>query len=180
MFKKLFIISALFSSFISVRNGYAQQKPKEYFWASAGIGTGTLGNLTLALGYEFKNKPTLLTARYAYNLEIYTNENVRPLHKVNDLGLLYGYKVGKFRFSTGLSGVWGVTRGKYLFEDTDPLIYGNQVYESVPYTTIGIPAEVRFIWSTRDLGIGLTAYGNLNAKRPYAGLNLSFYFGEMK
>ncbi|MDR6197713.1 hypothetical protein [Siphonobacter sp. SORGH_AS_0500] len=156
------------------------KKPKEYFWGSAGIGTGTLGNLSLALAYEFKNKPALITTRYAYNLEIYNDESVTPLQNVNDLGVLYGYKVGKFRFSTGLSRVWGVKRGKFLREDSEPFLYGKDSYESLGYATIGIPAEVPFILSNRDLGIGLTAYGNLNTKRPYGGLNLSFYLGEMK
>ncbi len=158
----------------------AQGKTPEKYWLSVGAGSGKLANLTVALAYELRNKPTLLTARYAYNMEIFTDQDVSPLNTVNDAGLLYGYKAGKFRFSAGLSYVFGTSRGKFLQQVEDPLMYGEFKHERRLYKTVGIPAEIRFLTSTRDLGIGVTAYGNLNRERSHVGLNLSFYLGNFR
>ncbi|MBD2751296.1 hypothetical protein [Spirosoma validum] len=97
-----------------------------------------------------------------------------------EFALMYGIKTGKFRLSTGVSNVWGRKRGKYLSAIGAPLFSAEHLYESVRYSTVGLPAEIRFITSTKDVGIGLTAFGNLNAKRSFVGLNLSLYVGKMK
>ncbi|MFD2572100.1 hypothetical protein ACFSUS_15755 [Spirosoma soli] len=157
---------------------YSQKFYQNNYWLGVGLGKSQFPSGMMALGYEFTNKPTLLVARYVANGQVFSD--IRPGISVNELGLLYGVKAGKFRFSTGLSGVWGVNRGKYLYSDPDPLIYGTTVYESIKYTTVGVPAEIRFITSTKDVGIGLTGFGNLNARRSFVGLNLSLYVGQMK
>ncbi|RYE19821.1 MAG: hypothetical protein EOP45_12025 [Sphingobacteriaceae bacterium] len=158
--------------------GYSQKADRNNYWFGVGLGKSQFPSGMIALGYEFVNKPTLVTARYTFNGQILSN-NV-PGIMVSEFGLLYGLKSGKFRFSTGLSGVWGINRGKYLSSDPDPLINGTQIYEKIKYTTIGLPAEIRFITSTKDVGIGVTGFGNLNGKRSFVGLNLSFYIGQMK
>lgn len=157
---------------------YSQNLPQiKHWWFSAGVGKSQFPSGMVALGYEFNNTPTQLIARYLANQQIFSD--IRPGIKVNELALLYGLSVGKFRFSTGLSTVWGVNRGKFWYSDPDPLIYGSTVYETIKYRTIGIPAEIRFITTNKakDLGIGLTGFGNWNAKRSFAGLNLSIYIG---
>jgi hypothetical protein len=157
---------------------YCQNIFDHKYWLGLGIGKSQFPSGMMALGYEFINKPTLVTARYTFNGEIFS-DNV-PGIMVSEFGLLYGLKSGKFRFSTGLSGVWGINRGKYFGSYPDPLIYGTQIYEKIRYATIGLPAEIRFITSTNDVGIGVTGFGNLNAKRSFVGLNLSVYIGKMK
>lgn len=147
------------------------------YWVSAGLGAAPMPSGMLALGYEFVNRPTLAILRYTDSRQLLSND--LPGVKVKEIGLLYGIKTGKFRFSTGLSGVWGINRGKYLSSDPDPLTYGSNYYEPVRYVTVGVPGEIRFITSTEDIGIGLTAFGNLNAERSFAGLNISLYIGRM-
>ncbi|OZI06867.1 hypothetical protein BWI93_17895 [Siphonobacter sp. BAB-5385] len=189
MIKFTFYVLLLF--FVTAFSGktYAQdpsrvRPSRDGFWLSlaggGAVGQTKLANLTGAVAYEFKNKPTLLTLRCSYNLGIFEKESVTPLIDVADVGLLYGYKVGKFRFSAGVGAVWGTDRGAYKYYLSDPLTYGNNVYESLDYTTIGLPTEIRFITGGKDLGIGLTAFGNVNAKRSFFGLNLAFYLGELK
>jgi len=132
----------------------------------------------LAAGYEPGGKLAVLTARYTVNGEIF--EPAQPGLKVSEIGLLYGIRAGSFRFSTGLSRIWGNNRGQYLFTDPDPLWGSGKNYEFVKYSTLGIPAEIRFITSLKYVGIGITGFGNLNAKRSFAGLNLSVYLGRLK
>jgi hypothetical protein len=157
---------------------HAQKFYKNNYWLGVGLGKSQFPSGMMALGYEFTNRPTQLIARYVANGEIFSDH--QPGVNVSELGLLYGLRVNKFRFSAGLSGVWGTNRGNFLYADSDPLLYGSQVYERIRYKTIGVPAEIRFITSTKDFGIGVTGFGNLNGERSFVGLNLSVYVGQMK
>ncbi|GAB3501729.1 hypothetical protein GCM10027341_28880 [Spirosoma knui] len=164
--------------FLSTHVAYSQKFYQNNYWLGLGLGKSQFPSGMIALGYEFTNKPTLLVTRYTFNGEVFPD--YRPAIAIHEMAVLYGLRAGKFRFSTGLSGVWGTNRGKFLSFDADPLIYGSYVHEPVKYATIGVPAEIRFITSTKDVGIGVTGFGNLNAKRSFVGLNVSVYIGQMK
>lgn len=164
--------------YLTTTSGYSQKSNLDNYWLGVGLGKSQFPSGMIALGYEFTNKPTLLIARYTDNRELFSNN--APSIMAQEMALLYGIKTGKFRFSTGISNVWGRNRGKYLSVIGDPLLYGEHLYESVRYSTVGLPAEIRFITSTDDVGIGLTAFGNLNTKQSFVGLNLSLYVGKMK
>lgn len=157
---------------------HAQKTHQNNYWLGVGLGKSQFPSGMVALGYEFTNKPTILIARYTDNRELFSDNRPGILGK--EIAILYGLKAGKFRLSTGISSVWGTNRGKYLSTIGDPLLYGSHYYESVRYSTVGLPAEIRFITSTDDVGIGITGFGNLNGKRSFAGLNISFYVGQMK
>ncbi|MCY7352721.1 MAG: hypothetical protein LH606_19025 [Cytophagaceae bacterium] len=174
MFKYLVFCCTWMIVLLIANSAYSQNQ----YWLSGGLGKSQFPSGMVALGYEFSNRPTLLIARYSANGQVFSAD--QPGIKVNELGLLYGLKVGNFRFSTGLSGVWGTNRGKYLYSDPDPLMYGSTYYEPIKYATVGVPAEIRFISSRRRIGLGVTGFGNWNAKRSFAGLNLSLYVGQMK
>ncbi|MBC3794661.1 hypothetical protein [Spirosoma utsteinense] len=178
MTKSFAFFWALALLFLTTTVSYAQKADQHKYWLGVGLGKSQYHSGMLALGYEFVNKPTLLIARYTDNREL--NSKNAPSIIAQEFALLYGIKTGKFRFSTGVSNVWGRNRGKYLSVIGEPFLYGEHWYESVRYSTVGLPAEVRFITSTKDVGIGLTAFGNLNAKRSFVGLNLSLYYGKMK
>lgn len=178
MFRNLTFVYALAFVFIITNRAYSQNTSENRYWLGIGLGKSQFPSGMVAFGYDFNNKPTLITARYTFNGEI-LSDNL-PGIKVSEFGMLYGLRTGKFSFSTGLSGVWGTNRGKYISSDPDPLISGSNIYESVKYTTIGVPAEIRFITSTNDVGIGVTGFGNINAKRSFFGINVSVYIGKMK
>ena len=158
--------------------GYSQKASLGNYWLGVGLGKSQLPSGMIALGYEFSTKPTVLTARYTDNRELFPDYTPTIINQ--EIALLYGIKTGKFRFSTGISNVWGRNRGKYLFTDPKPFISGPDVHESIRYSTVGLPAEIRFITSLKSVGIGVTAFGNLNSKRSFVGLNLSLYVGKMK
>lgn len=169
-----FFLLLLFGSHVAHTQGVHSDK----FWLSGGVGRTQFPSAMIAAGYEPTNRQTALIARFSVNGELLPN--VGPGIKVSEIGLLYGIKVRSFRFSTGLSNVWGNNRGKYLYTDPDPLLGSGRYYEFLKYSTIGIPAEVRFITSLKHVGIGITGFGNLNSKNSFAGLNLSLYVGRMK
>ena len=96
------------------------------------------------------------------------------------MGLLYGVHVGSFILAAGVASVWGRQRGNYLYTETDPLWGTGRVYEEVKYRTIGFPAEIRYAFRGKYAGIGLTAFGNYNAKSSFIGGGLSAYLGRLK
>ncbi len=177
--KKLFFLGwAIIFIGLASTIGYAQQSEQQKYWLSIGLGKTQFPSGMIAVGYEFANKPTVLTARYTDNRELFPDYSPSIMNQ--EVALLYGLKAGKFRFSTGISNVWGHNRGQYLFTDPKPFLNAAEVHESIRYSTVGLPAEIRFISSLKSVGIGLTAFGNLNAKRSFVGLNLSLYVGKMK
>lgn len=179
MFRNFAFCWVLALIFLTTTTAHSQTLSQGNYWFSGGIGKSQFPSGMIALGYEFKDKPTLLLARYSLNTEIFSAN--QPDIRVSELGVLYGLNVGKFRFSSGLSGVWGTNRGKYLYTDPDPLIYGSTYHEPIKYTTVGIPAEIRFITSLKHVvGFGVTGFGNWNAKRSFVGLNLSLYVGKLR
>ncbi|KAB7732427.1 hypothetical protein F5984_00230 [Rudanella paleaurantiibacter] len=156
----------------------AQQTIPTRFWVSPGLGKATYASGMLAVGFEPQNSQSALVGRYVVDAEFIPA--VEPGIKTQELGLLYGRRVRKFLFAAGLSYIKGNFRGQYLYTDPDPLMGTGRVHEYVGYKTIGIPAEIRYMASLKQIGIGLTAFGNLNDKRSFGGLNLSLYFGKMK
>ncbi|GAB3749094.1 hypothetical protein [Spirosoma pomorum] len=173
-----FFVALLIAS-LSNNPGQAQQiREKSTYWLSGGLGKTQFLSGMIAAGYEPANNRSILIGRYSVNAEFM--QAVEPGIKVNELGLLYGVRTGNFRFAAGLSSIWGNNRGQHLYTDPDPLWGSGKYYEFISYKTTGVPAEIRFITSLKHVGIGVTAFGNLNSKRSFAGLNLSLYVGKMK
>ena len=156
----------------------AQSVDQSKFWLSGGLGKARFISGMIAAGYGPRNRNSIIISRYTVDAELIPALN--PGLKTSELGLLYGLKSGKFSFSAGLSTVWGRFRGNYLYTDPDPLMGSGEYYEVRNYRTIGVPAEIRYITSLKYLNIGVTAFGNLNDKNSFAGLNISFYGGRMK
>lgn len=149
-----------------------------HYWLGLGLGKTKFPSGMVSLGYEPAHKNTLVAARYTLSAEIL--QPIEPGIRVNELGLLYGVKLGKFRLSTGISRVWGNNRGAYLSTDLDPLFGTGHRYAFLGYSTIGIPGEIRFLTSDKHVGFGITAYGNYNQKQSFAGLNVVMYLGKIK
>ena len=156
----------------------AQSVDQSKFWVSGGLGKSQFIHGMVAAGYELKNGRSILVSRYSVTGELISF--VEPGLKTSEFGFLYGAKRGKLRLAAGLSTIWGRFRGNYLFTHPTPLFGSGREYELIKYKTVGIPAEIRFITSTKHVGIGVTAFGNLNDKNSFAGLNISLYAGRMK
>ncbi len=148
------------------------------FWLSAGLGKSKFVHGMIAAGYQPKNNNPIIISRYSVTGEVVSY--VEPGLKTSEFGLLYGLRKGKFSLAAGLSTIWGRFRGEYLRTAPTPLFGSGREYELIKYNTIGIPAELRYITSTRHAGIGITAFGNLNNKNSFAGLNVSVYVGRLK
>ena len=99
--------------------------------------------------------------------------------KESELGILYGYKIGDFRFSAGLARVWVRYRGSYLYTDPYPLFGTGRYYTTVYYSRVGIPLEVRYLVFLKYFGVGLTGFANYCGGRSFVGLNAFFYLGYM-
>lgn len=158
--------------------GKGQSADDSEFWLSVGLGKSRFIHGMVAAGYEPKNKSSIIISRYSVTGELISF--AQPALKTSEFGLLYGLKKGNFSLASGLSAVWGRFRGKYMYTEPTPLMGSGYHYETINYTTVGIPVEIRYITSTKHAGIGITAFGNLNNKNSFAGLNISIYVGRLK
>ncbi|GAB3269793.1 hypothetical protein GCM10027347_40040 [Larkinella harenae] len=170
-------LGLLLSPFITSK-GLAQQTDNAAYWISPGLGWASFPSGMIALGYEPASNNKVIISRFSVSGEMM--QNVEPGIKVKELGLLYGVKAGHFRFAAGLSAVWGNNRGQYISTDPDPLIGTGRRYDYLGYTTVGLPGEIRYLTALKNVGVGITAFGNLNTKRSIAGLNVSFYVGKLR
>lgn len=175
---RTYLFFTLFMLLGALSVSQAQGTNQSKFWLSGGLGKSQFIHGMIAAGYEPRNRNSILISRYSVTGELISY--VDPGLKTSELGLLYGLKSGKFTFSAGLSTIWGRFRGKYLRTSPTPLFGTGQEYEAINYMTVGIPSEIRYLTSTKHVGIGITAFGNLNDKNSFAGLNVSFYAGRMK
>ncbi|SFF31252.1 hypothetical protein [Spirosoma endophyticum] len=58
--------------YLTTTPGYAQQTRPGNYWLGVGLGKSQFPSGMIALGYEFANKPSLLTARYTDNRELFS------------------------------------------------------------------------------------------------------------
>lgn len=131
----------------------------------------------LATGFEPKNSKAVFIGRYSLMGEL--SPPAEPGIKESELGVLYGYKIGEFRFSAGLSRVWGRYRGSYLYTDPDPLFGSGRYYTPINYSRIGVPLEIRYLVSLKYFGVGVTGFANYCGNRSFVGINASLYLGYM-
>lgn len=144
------------------------------YWLDAGIGVGSPG-LAGGVSASYLWGHTLYTVRYVYDHEIALFFTPTPLESAWDVGFLYGMAARNQMFyssaSVGIGVTGGVRRGSYIsFLD----------YESDAYTTIGIPLQGElFLTPVSFVGIGVTAFGNLNPVRSFGGVLVCLRVGKL-
>lgn len=147
------------------------------FWLTSGLGKTRFLSLNNGVSFQPRDKNFVLTGRYTVSGEFLSQTT--PGLKISDAGLLYGLRVSNFIFSAGLSKVWGVDRGQYLGPAEPGALLKGDRYEKIQYSAIGIPLEARFLIPFKWMGIGITAYGNLNNGHSFGGVALSMYAGKL-
>lgn len=147
------------------------------FWLTSGLGKTRFLSLNNGFSFQPRNRNFVLTGRYTVSGEFLSQTT--PGLKISDAGLLYGLRVSNFIFSAGLSNVWGVDRGQYLGPAEPGALLKGDRYEKIHYSTIGIPVEARFMIPFKWVGLGITAYGNLNDGHSFGGLALCVYAGKL-
>ncbi|MBW4889797.1 hypothetical protein KXQ82_08720 [Mucilaginibacter sp. HMF5004] len=179
-FKLPAIICALLLTCICVKTRAQAQSDdttQRSYWASVGYGAGTFAeNQTeFTVATELKNNWVLagnvqaeLDARKSY-----VQMHVAEVSTYNLLaGKLHHLKTSFFTTSVGL-GV--VHRNSFDTNGTQ----GVQLNET-DENTIGVPITVQgFILPLKWLGLGLSAYVNLNTVQTIAGINFSIAIGKM-
>ena len=122
------------------------------WWLNAGVGAGAGGGAWGAT-LSCQAGPHLVSARGVHTA---------LFDDLWDVGLLYGRGVRGARSSASLSaGVALVGGGSGAF------------YLGPRFRTVGLPLEAQWYWTPfthSEVGLGLTAFGNLNAERSFGGL----------
>ena len=165
------------SDSISVKD--STEEPS-YSWINLGVGTSLDYPVAFNIGLNYQLKKYMVTARFLITDEL-DLQHQSSSEFVWDAGILLGriFKngFGLVSFSAGLSFVGGLKRGAYIsFDET----WGGY-YQMEHRATLGIPLESHLVYMlSRNAGIGITAFGNLNLDKPFFGALLSLQLGIIR
>lgn len=152
-----------------------------HLWFSAGLGavvTEDTGLTGFNASINYSKNTHILKLRTAGGSSI----SAEPYDGGSawDIGILYGYgqSFGNIHLSY-LAGV-AITAGYYkndkYFVEYDP----SPRYEMNDYQTFGIPLEIQLDLNRfRPFGLSLSAFGNINTEKSFAGLSLNILIGRL-
>jgi hypothetical protein len=103
-----------------------------------------------------------------------------PSDVVNDFAILVGTRRGTGKTwagaAAGLAWVQSLEHG-----DGVNCAWFSCDYNETEESTIGLAIQGDAVWAIgRSFGLGLTAFGNLNPSRSFAGLNVGIYLGRQR
>jgi len=155
------------------------QPDSSLHWINIGLGPGT-GGMAAGAVISIKQNSTnkYLSFRITYNEEfvLFTS----PSENVWDVGALIGIRnrsaKGLSSISAGLSVVGGRKRSG---NRTGGDWFGSE-YDSRIFTTMGIPVNTElFLTPSKNFGIGLNGFANINPQKPFAGVLLCLQIGKI-
>lgn len=151
-----------------------------YSWINLGLGTSLDYPVAFNIGLNYQLQKYLFSVRFLITDEL-DLQNQSSSESVWDAGILLGriFKndYGLVSFSAGLSFVGGLKRGEYISNDETWGGYYNMKHRA----TLGIPLESHLVYTlSRNAGIGITAFGNLNMDKPFFGALLSLHLGIIR
>lgn len=135
-------------------------------WLSFGFGLTTPEDYGPHFGITFRRNQHLFGARIAGSGEIFGKN-------YNDIALLYGRATSlssrvDLHLSTGAAVVMGERSG---------LNTNTRLFRPAP----GLPLQAQLNWNAAPVaGLGLTAFGNINARQSFAGIAVSVNIGNLR
>jgi hypothetical protein len=160
----------------------AAQTERDAYWATLGIGTGTLSSTSTAgaAGVWYRTGSHVLGARFL-GVDTGGDPFEEPLpfveEAVSEQAILYGR--GRRGFRTWWFLAAGVAHLTWHRETTRDPLFGPEERERA--SAIGFPIEAQLFWtpSTR-YGGGIAAFANLNRPRSFGGALVTVYFGRLR
>jgi hypothetical protein len=147
------------------------------YWISAGAGHARYPSVLGTLSVQPRSKPFVATARYTVSGEVLSEP--LPGVKIAEVAAMGGIRLRNVILSTGISYVWGVDRGARIGPAEPGALFRSDRYEKKEYRNVGLPMEARFVLPLKYIGVGLTAFSNLNRSHSYGGLTISLYAGRL-
>jgi hypothetical protein len=174
-------------------SGYSQiiDFKNDKYWIDAGVGGYYSTDLTDGLAWNLSvnmiNDSTLYKVRFL-NLQEFQLFGPDPLEEFYSVGMMVGKGFsGKYIqvfFSGGLGVTGGIKRGKLIY--TEPGqgwfdLSGPGHYEKERFILPSIPLEIdMLIKPIKNLGAGITLFGDLNWARPMYGFIFKFAIGKLR
>ena len=132
-------------------------------WGGVGVGLGSAGAL-VHLDLARYRAPRLLRGRLTAHSNL-GGFGTRPDESVTEASLLVG------RGTICCGGNWGSASAG------GGVVRGSLGADATTFTTVGLAAEAALV-SWRRPHLAVTAFGNLNPKRSFAGVSLSLLLGR--
>jgi hypothetical protein len=174
----LFLISLFQENLYSQETTY--KTADSNYWVDLEIGSSSAG-FAEGLGISYQTNNRLISVRVISNSkygESIGGGNTTP-ESILDVGALYGLiskrPFGYVSISAGLGLVSGKIHGEYLGN-----INWINTYEEKKVLTFGIPLEAQFFLTPfRRVGVGVSAFADLNPKRTFGGMMLCLQIGKL-
>jgi hypothetical protein len=187
--KLIGVLFLLFGSLICL-SSFAQAAEQSHAidsgWGTFGYGIDISGDPAVNMGLSLATaNDRVYTVRIAGVTKL--EDNIAPDKTISDFSILYGKRFHPETYlsvtaNVGVAFTAQVKRGKYLGIKHDD-VEGKDVhtYEEIRKGTIGIAVEGEaYITSLRYVGIGLNAFGNINAEQPFLALGLCLHLGYLR
>jgi hypothetical protein len=138
--------------------------------ASGGFG----GDLNFATGGK------LYKARCMYVKEVtfILFEGEPPVSSLWESGLLFGLISPKWKKRLSIAAGISYVGGTKVLENYDEVNSQDAIKD---ISTIGLPVEVQVLFSfDREVGAGLTVFGDLNSENSFGGITISLIMGKLR
>ena len=136
------------------------------FWSNIGFGIGTEGSFSGVISANFQFDRNLLTLRNSGTGELFGDS-------INDIALLYGRATANTWYHASLSAGIGYVSGQ---KGGGLLSSGENISP-----TFGLPLEAQVFFKPIGIvGVGVTAFANLNRESSFAGFAITFQLGKLR
>lgn len=149
------------------------------YWGSAEVGISSIDGFSVAgtAAYQIGTRQVLLNYVYAEEFLLFEEH---PPNKASCVGLLYGKVSRRRKSQTSVSAGIGIVSGTRVESRVGETRWGwSRPYETTSYTTLGVPLVARLSWQQTSLGLGLTAYANLNSEKLFGGISIFLKLGRI-
>lgn len=159
----------------------ARAESEPHLMLSLGLGASSL-DMYYGGAIHARHGRILFGARYTHTSEAHLFGPF-PLKSDTDLGLLVGryvrWKRGYLSASSGLAVVRSIRRGALLpWYQQSP--GGLSRYETISHLTVGLPLEAKIVRSSKQVGVGLEVFGNVNRRASFVGAALTLELGDLR
>jgi hypothetical protein len=149
-------------------------------WINIGLGFSPDYPVAFNIGLNYQKDKSLLTVRFLVTDEM-DLQNQSSSESVWDAGILFGRvlsgKRSKVSFAAGLSYVGGLRKGAFISNDET---WGGY-YLLKKRSSVGLPLEGHLVYLlSNNVGIGITAFGNLNLEKTFFGALLILQIGILR
>ena len=139
---------------------------------------GASGGFGGDLNYASKGKLFKARCLYVKEVTIFLSESMPPESKIWESGLLFGFISQKWKKRISCAAGISYVGGTKVLDNYDEVNSQDAIKD---IGTVGLPVEVQVLFSfDREVGAGVTVFGDLNSENSFGGITVSLIMGKLR